>query len=140
MIIQKEWKGWRTRRDIRNLGGVITKEKYWAGLVRTLKKDFEDDGRIGEYLVVVVYSVEEEMVYVEMKDLERKILYKGRVECQLDKKELKQICENLLESIGIEEGRIVFKQKPMEDIKDDLMGEISERSEESKLLFRLKDY
>ena len=100
--------------------------------MRTLKKDFEDNGRIGEYIVVMIYYKEEEMVYVEMKDLEKRIVYKGRVEFPLDQKELKQICESLLDSIGIEEGRIVFKQKPIEDIKEDLMGEISERSEESK--------
>ena len=132
LIIQKEWRGWKTRKIIIERGGIITRTKYWTGLVRTLKKDFEDNGRIGEYIVVMIYYKEEEMVYVEMKDLEKRIVYKGRVEFPLDQKELKQICESLLDSIGIEEGRIVFKQKPIEDIKEDLMGEISERSEESK--------
>jgi len=131
MIIQKYWQGYKVRRALRRSGIDISKDRYWTGLNQILHRDFEENGIMGEYHVVMVYNVDEQKVYVEIKDLKTRMIYKGGVGYPLEKDEVKMVSAKLLENIIIEDGRMVFKQKQIEEIKEDVMEEISEKSEES---------
>ena len=91
---------------------------------------------VDEYLVVMTYSWNERIIYVNAKNMLTKAFYKGRVGYILEKSGLRDVCSNLLKTIGIEHGRLHFQAKSQmeEVIKDEVIEKISEKSEESKLL------
>lgn len=129
--IQRHMRGWYTRRMLARTPKLHART-FWTGLSDTVNQDLEGKGKQKAYYLVMVYDISEEMIYVEMKDWETRALYKGRIEYHLEKEELKQVCWKLRESIAIEDNKIVFKSPNGEEIKEDVMTEISERSDESK--------
>ena len=138
--VQAHWRGYCCRKKYNRLYRGLNPIQFWAVPCKIMRRPLERADHVDEYLVVMTYSRNERILYVNVKNMHSKAFYKGRVGYVLEKRELGDVCSNLLKTIGIDFGRLHFQAKSQmeEVIKDEVIEKISEKSEESKLLRIMK--